>query len=306
MTDSEGTGDHDDDATTAGLTIEQVSRMLDLPIPTIRSWERRYSVPVVSRTPGGHRRYTALQLDSVRRMRDLVREGRRPGEAAARVRAEAAASPPSLIDALVRAAQEFQPDDIDQVLDEAQHALGLGRTVDEVVLPAMRRIGEEWQSGRTDVSHEHLASNAVRAWLSRISQQAPTVEAFGPIVLSCGPGDDHTLALEALHALLRERGYPCRLLGGRTPADSLALAVRETAAVAVVLVCHLTAARQAAVDALRQSELSSARIYYAGGAFASQQARQGVPGQHLGDNLTQAAEVIAEALPGPTAARPVV
>ena len=91
----------------------------------------------------------------------------------------------------------------------------------------------------------------------------------------------------------------CLLLGARTPAESLVRAVRDTAAAAVILVCHLPAGRQAAIDALRAAELNQTSIYYAGGAFASHQARQGVPGHHLGDNLTRAADTIAHALRTP-------
>lgn len=304
MTSRVGAAEDEHESSEPGLTIEQVSQIVELPVPTIRSWERRYQLPVVSRTAGGHRRYTSAQLDSVRRMRELVRQGLRPGDAAARVKAEDAASPPALIAALLQAAREFEPEAIEQVLNQTQHVLGLGRTVDQVLLPAMRQIGEEWQAGHADISHEHLASNTARAWLATITQTAPTVELWQPIVLCCGPRDDHTLGLEALHALLCSRGFPCRLLGARTPADSLALAVRETAADAVVLVCHLPSGRQAAVEALRQHELSRTTIFYAGGAFASTSARQGVPGHYLGDNLTHAAEVIGDAVLAATAARP--
>ena len=282
-----------------GLTIEQVSRMLGVPVPTIRSWERRHQVPVVNRTPGGHRRYSSEQLDALRRMRDLVAQGLRPVDAAARVKAEDATSPDSLIEALLQASQEFKPDTIGEILDAAQQAFGLGRAVDDVLLPALRQIGQRWQSGEADVSHEHLATNAVRGWLSKINQPRPPRQ-LRPIVLCCGPRDDHTLGLEALSALLAERGFDCLLLGARTPAESLARAVRDTAAAAVILVCHLPAGRQAAVDALRSAELNQTSIYYAGGAFTSHQARHGVPGHHLGDNLTDAADSIAHALRNPS------
>ncbi len=285
--------------TPVGLTIEQVSRMLGVPVPTIRSWERRHQVPVVDRTPGGHRRYSSEQLDALRRMRDLVAQGLRPVDAAARIKAEDATSPDSLIEALLQASQEYKPDTIGEILDAAQQSLGLGRTVDDVLLPALRQLGRRWQSGEADVSHEHLATNAVRGWLSKISQSGPPRQ-FRPIVLCCGPRDDHTLGLEALRALLAERGFDCLLLGARTPVESLTRAVRDTAAAAVILVCHLPAGRQDAVDALRSAELRRTSIYYAGGAFASPQARHGVPGHHLGDNLTNAADSVAHDLRNPS------
>ena len=274
--------------------------MLGLPVPTIRSWERRHQVPVVNRTPGGHRRYSSEQLDALRRMRDLVAQGLRPVDAAARIKAEAATSPDVLIEALLQASQEYRPDTIGELLDAAQQALGLGRTVDDVLLPALRQIGQRWGSGEADVSHEHMTTNAIRSWLSGLNQTRPPLRQFGPVVLCCGPRDDHTLGLEALRALLVERGVDCLLLGARTPVESLARAVRDTAAAAVILVCHLPTGRQAAVDALRSAELNQTSVYYAGGAFASHQARHGVPGHHLGDNLTNAADSIAHALRNPS------
>lgn len=292
--------DDDSRETAGGLTIDQVSRIVGVPTPTIRSWERRHQVPVVSRTSGGHRRYTNEQLDALRRMRDLVAQGIRPVNAAARIKSEDATSAESLIEALLQASQEFKPDTIGGTLDAAQQALGLGRTVDDVLLPALRQIGQRWESGWVDVSHEHLATYAIHRWLSKLNRTSLPLAHFQPIVLCCGPRDDHTLGLEALGALLGERGLDCRLLGARTPAESLVRAVRDTAAAAVVLVCHLTASRQAAVDALRSPELNQTDIYYAGGAFASHQARQGIPGHHLGDNLTSAADFIASALQNPS------
>lgn len=160
----------------------------------------------------------------------------------------------------------------------------------------MRQIGQRWQLGRADVSHEHLTTRAIQGWLSKVSHSRTPRKQFPPIVLCCGPRDDHPLALEALGALLRERGWHCLLLGARIPAESPVRAVRDTAAVAVVLVCRLASGRQAAVDALRLAELNQTNIYYAGGAFASHQARHGVPGHYLGDNLTEAADLIANAL----------
>lgn len=292
---------HEDSRETAvGLTIEQVSQMVGVPMPTIRSWERRHQVPVVSRTPGGHRRYSSEQLDALRRMRDLVAQGLRPGDAAARVKSEDATSAESLIEALLQASEEFKPNTIGEILDAARQALGLGRTVDDVLLPTLRQIGLRWQLGEADVSHEHLAAYAIHGWLSKLSQIRPPLSQFRPIVLCCGPRDDHTLGLEALGVLLAERGFDCRLLGARTPAESLVRVVRDTAAVAIILVCHLPAGRQAAVDALRSAELNQTNIYYAGGAFSSHQARHGVPGHHLGDNLTSAADFIADALKNPS------
>ncbi|HEX6131851.1 MAG TPA: MerR family DNA-binding transcriptional regulator, partial [Actinomycetota bacterium] len=45
------------------LTIAAVSELLDIPIPTIRSWERRYGFPTPARTGGRHRRYGPAEAE---------------------------------------------------------------------------------------------------------------------------------------------------------------------------------------------------------------------------------------------------
>ncbi|HLL61746.1 MAG TPA: B12-binding domain-containing protein [Propionibacteriaceae bacterium] len=277
------------------LSIQQASSALNVPAPTIRSWERRYGVPVADRSNGGHRRYTRGQLDRLRLMRDLIAQGRRPVDAAALVRAGHATSSGPLVDAFLDGARSMDPESITRALEEARAALGLDRTVDEVLLPAMREVGEWWHAGQIDVAHEHLATSATRAWLSTVVPAGPR-RSNPPIILCCGPRDHHTLGLEAMDALLRYRRWDCRLLGARTPVESLGQAVQETNAAAVVMACHLPAGRTAAVEALVWAALRSTRLFYGGGAFATRQARRGVPGRYLGTNLGRAADLVTDTI----------
>jgi DNA-binding transcriptional MerR regulator len=39
--------------------------MLGIPVPTIRSWERRYGLAVSSRTSGRHRRYDIQDIEDL-------------------------------------------------------------------------------------------------------------------------------------------------------------------------------------------------------------------------------------------------
>ena len=280
------------------LTIQQAAAALDVPAPTIRSWERRYGVPVADRSSGGHRRYTAGQLDRIRSMRDLIASGRRPGEAAALVEAGHPAQPGPLVDAFLQGTRDLASDRIAKTLQTAGETLGLDRTVDEVLMPAMRQIGELWHAGRLDTAHEHLAANVAQVWLAAVAPSG-ALRSGRPIILSCGPLDHHTLGLEAIGALLRRRLWDCRMLGARTPVESLGQAVATTAAAAVVVTCQIAAGRSAAVEALRKVEPTGAHLFYAGGAFASHRARAGVPGDYLGTNLARAADLMTDILTAP-------
>lgn len=291
----------DDEGGTASAdrasTIQQVSQETGVPAPTLRSWERRYGLAATARSQGGHRRYTPNQVADLVRMRDQVAAGVRPAEAAAQIVAAATAAPRDLAAAFVEAAEELQPEALQQVLDHARLSLGLDRAVDDVLLPAMREIGLRWATGHTDVGPEHLASHVTQVWLA----QVPLAEAAprpgrAPLILCCGPRDHHTLGLEAIGALLRDRGWDCRLLGARTTPDALLRAVETTRAAAVVLVCHLPAGRTTAVASLRSVDDRPLPTFYAGGAFTSPQARQGVPGRYLGEQLSAAADIVTATL----------
>jgi DNA-binding transcriptional MerR regulator len=282
----------------AGLSIRAVSEILAVPAPTIRSWERRYGIPTTPRSTGGHRRYQTSELAALRTMRDEIARGRRAADAAALVRLGASTTSPNqpLIAAFLEAAYRLDPGSLRAVLDHAREKLGLDESVAGVLLPAMHQIGLWWQSGRCDVAHEHLATEAARAWLSKLQHLGPSPWHPETIILTCGPRDLHTLGLEAMGVLLADRGWECRLLGARTPARSLLSAVEGTMAAAVVVVCHLAVGRRAAVESMAGVAATPARIYYAGNAFLSTRARSGVPGTYLGESVSGAAELMSQDL----------
>jgi methanogenic corrinoid protein MtbC1 len=278
-----------------GLPIHEVSRLLGVPAPTLRAWELRYGIPAAPRTAGGHRRYSTDAVAQVRLMRDEIARGRRASEAARQVLALMDQTGPAreLVDSLLAASTQMEPGAVVAVLDRAADELGLPAAMDEVLMPAMRQVGQWWETGRCDVAQEHLTSEAARGWLSRLSAFAPAPVRRNPVVLACGPRDLHTLGLETLGVLLAYDGWSCRVLGARTPADTLVTAARATSAAAVVVVSHLSVGRRPAIEAIRAVANSGIEVFYAGNAFLFSRARDRVPGTYLGESLAVAAEVLS-------------
>ena len=294
-----GGGDEEPDVG-QGLPIQAVSDLLQVPAPTIRSWERRYHVPTVSRSTGGHRRFLPVEVNALRLMRDEIARGRRPAEAAALVRAAGATVSPHqpMIDDFLQAAHRLDSWGVNASLERARVQLGVEQAVCGVLLPAMRQIGLWWQRGQCDVAHEHLATETARGWLNRVFYLGPSPWEPEAVVLACGPRDFHTIGLEALGVLLAQRGWGCRLLGARTPIKSLITAIEGTGAAAVVMVSHLAVVRRSAAEALRAALPTGALLFYAGNSFISPQARQGVPGIYLGEDLAVAADTVTATLIG--------
>ena len=194
-----------------GVPIATVSQTLDIPVPTIRSWERRYGFPSPPRTGGRHRRYTTQEIEQLRDLRDLITRGRPAREAAARLSAASTrVVDGELLEAVIDAAMHLDSDGVRSALDRSAERLGIEGAIRDVVFPAMQEIGTRWKTGACDVEQEHLATESVRAWLARQAAMAPPPFRADPIVLACGPKDLHTIGLEAFAVVLARRGWSLR------------------------------------------------------------------------------------------------
>ena len=287
-----------------GVPIGEVSRLLGVPMPTLRSWELRYGIPADIRTSGTHRRYRQPELRAIRLMRDQIARGRSASDAARWVTellARGGDGPP-FVQTFLAACIRADPAGMRAPLDEATRLLGLGACIDEVLLPAMHQVGEWWQTGRCEITQEHLATEVSRSWLQRVELRGATRGT--PVLLACGPVDRHSIGLEAFAALLRSRGQACRVLGARTTVLTLTAAVLATGAPAVVIVSHVNAGRRGAIESLHAAQSLGARVFYAGNAFVSPRVRRTVPGVFLGDHIQDGVAILTAAIaPGSSPAQ---
>ena len=281
---------------TGTLTISAVSNLLDIPVPTIRSWERRYGFPEPARTSGAHRRYEPRSIEALRALRDEIASGVRAEVAVAALRSNLRRGEKGVayVRSLLEAGLDYDAPAIRAVLDKAAKQLGLDETVQWVVLPVLREVGTLWEAGKCDVAQEHVASQEIRAWLANRVGVSASRRARSLVLLACGPKDLHTIGLEAFYVILTKRGIRCRLLGAQIPAAALYDAAVALSPSAVVVTSHLGSHRRAAVESMRGLEGLDLEIFYAGNAFGAAKSRRGVPGTYLGRELTAAADMIEE------------
>lgn len=291
--------DEIDEIPARGVSIAAVSEVLGIPVPTIRSWERRYGFPTPPRTNGRHRRYRSGEVEQLRALRDLIIKGLSARDAVARLRSATTgtAPEPDPFDAIVRAAIDLDAIGLGEALDRSAERSGVEETILRVALPAMREIGALWKAGVCDIGQEHLATEVVRTWFARQISMAPPPFRRGPIVLACGPSDLHTIGLEAFAAVLARRGWSCRVLGAMTPASALISAVTSSRALAAVVTAQRRVTRRAAAKSIDAANaLPAVRVFYAGDAFVTPASRKGVDGIYLGENVVEGALVLEGAL----------
>ncbi len=290
--------DHREVAERRPMTIAQVSALLGIPVPTIRSWERRYGFPTPSRTRGRHRRYTTIEAEQLRDLRDEITRGRSARHAVDLIRRAAEVSPTRsrFSEDLIDASMGLDPTAIRNVLDSAGERLGIEATIAVVLLPTMKELGARWKAGACEIGNEHVATEGARAWLARQLSFAPPPWR-GPLVMACGPGDLHSVGLEAFAVILARRGWSCCSLGPMTPVETTVSAISTTHAAGAVIVSQRNLSRRGAVGSIEAvDEIPGVRAFYAGGAFVSERNRRGVPGIYLGEDVVEAAGIIEAAL----------
>lgn len=224
----------------------------------LRAWERRYGLLTPVRSSGGYRLYSTDDLQRVGRMRQGIESGLSAAEAA---RLALAAPPVEMsgddgtlfeggVIRLIAAIRDFDEAQVQEILDESLAAFGLESFLSRLVLPALAQVGDLWESGELDVSHEHFASTVIRARLLGLARLWG--RGHGPLaLLACAPGEAHDIGLICFGLLLRSRGWRILYLGADTPVATAAQAARMTQP-ALAVVASLSAQRlRAAGDALR-------------------------------------------------------
>ena len=205
----------------AGLNIAALAQRTGVPPDTLRKWEQRYRILQPDRTAGGQRRYSERDVARVEWLRERLGEGYRIGEAATllgTVGGEPARSPRDHLRAILDSLERGETSEIGLRLDQSFALLGVDETLDAVVRPLLRTIGERWAAGELSVAEEHLVSEAVRSRLGHLLGDAGG-GVRGVAVLACAPGERHELGLMMAAIALRRDGWKVVYLGADTPLE---------------------------------------------------------------------------------------
>lgn len=278
---------------TGALRIGEFARRVGVSPELLRAWERRYGLLQPIRTDGGFRLYTDEDAARVERMKDALAEGLSAAEAARRALAQGRSPERALEGArerLVAAAQAYDEGELQAVLDEAFAGFSLETVLQELILPALREIGTEWERGTLEIGQEHFAVNLVRERLLALARMWG--RGGGPLaVLACPPGERHDIGPIAFGLVLRSHGWRILFLGADTPIPTLAMAVSTMNPQLVVVASMESALLEAQSAALRKLGRSVRLVL--SGAGASEELCHRLRLERLDGNLVTAAGAIS-------------
>lgn len=128
----------------------------------------------------------------------------------------------------------------------------------EMFTPALRAIGDRWESGDGGVDEEHQASVILWRLIGRMGHNFSTRgRQKGTVVLAAPPGERHALGLAMAADVLRSGGYGTLDLGADTPVGALESALMKTNDPTAVCLGVLDPAM---IEALRPMVLTSRRL----------------------------------------------
>jgi methanogenic corrinoid protein MtbC1 len=275
------------------LTIGALARATSIPVPTLRTWERRYRSPEPTRKPSGHRLYPVSLVGRLRRVALLLDRGHRPSEilqltsaeldsllalsGAGAERIESPASIPRSADPqgvelgeMLQAVRDLDRDALIGALRRIWIRLGPLWFLQHCAAALMEEVGASWHAGKLEIRHEHFATACLSDFLREVREPFDR-ETRGPLVVAAMlPGDAHEGGLLMVSVILAMRSCRVLYLGLDTPVEEIATAARDRAARAVALSISVTVPHsqaRKAVAALRAA-LPRRIALWVGGAGA--------------------------------------
>jgi excisionase family DNA binding protein len=209
------------------LSTAQVAEGLGIGVSTVKRWVEEGILPA-TKTPGGHRKLLLADvLDVARRnnlpVRDLAR-------LTAPVSGARHCNGSSLAEDLYQALLGGNSSTVRAIVHGAyRNGMPIETLADEIIGPAMHRIGHGWEIGSIDVMHEHRASQMCASVLFELKQVLETrSNRRRPIAVGAAPeGDQSVLGTLLSQMVLLDAGWDAVNLGPNTPLKSLSLAVSE-------------------------------------------------------------------------------
>ena len=232
------------------LTVAAVARRLGIAPATLRTWDRRYGLGPTDHAEGAHRKYGPRDVARLMVMRRLIASGvsasdaaetalEHKGGATLRVTEWKFEERSDLVNAIYRSAVALDREFIASSLTKDIKKNGVIRTWQEVIVPVLIMVGDDWAKSGEGIEVEHLLTeiikNVMRDQTNLTSQPVNT----RPVLLASVGEEMHSLALHALAAALSEKKIDSFFLGSRTPLEALSAVVTRSAPPAIFLWAQL-------------------------------------------------------------------
>jgi len=205
------------------LTTKEVARLCRVSDATVKRWEDA-GILKSERTSGGHRRFRAHEIAHFQREQGLGVKTSYGDESAVsqtkRRRANKNHSKCELFQSLVAGCEE---ESANILIGAHLGGKPLTEIFDELLCPAMCRIGELWLNGEITITQEHIATRAASNSIYKLRNLLPVSKITGELAMCCAmEGDFHELPTHLAQIIIENEGWEVLNFGANTPLYCLA------------------------------------------------------------------------------------
>ena len=310
------------------FNLSKVLQETGIKADTLRAWERRYQLPTPSRSEGGHRLFSAYDIETIKWLQARQQEGMRISQAVdywqelisagldpleeQPLESQVSRETPFLdnmlqpLDSLrsqwIESAINFDQDQALNLLDGAFAQFPWEMVGEDLIFIGLSEIGKRWYQGEITVQQEHFASELVLRKLAFLINEAPSPYHPQQVVMGTPPGEYHTIALSMINLLLRYRGWDVTYLGANVPVARLEESLQTIDSDLVIMTAARLKTAAALLEAGKFLSAQQVPLAFSGNVFTQSPAlADRIPGLYLGSGLPAAMALIEKTLsePGP-------
>ncbi|MEQ1619850.1 MAG: MerR family transcriptional regulator [Methylococcales bacterium] len=242
----------------AQYLISTVTKRSGVKSDLVRAWERRYQAVTPTRTAGGHRVYTDMDIARLKLLNEATSNGHSISQIAKlplddlkkllQQESTHAVSQPvqtmtserrflaeDYIGKCYAAVLAFDAHALESHFENAIVELGPQQFIENLLTPLLTQIGDRWRSGELRPVHEHMASSIIRSLTYILRNNTPCAANAPKMIVTTPIGQLHELGALLAAIIAEFKGWKVTYLGANLPSEEIAAAVKFTHAKAVTL-----------------------------------------------------------------------
>ncbi|WP_317899191.1 MerR family transcriptional regulator [Aurantibacillus circumpalustris] len=217
----------------SNYSIKDLELLSGIKAHTLRIWEQRYKVLKPERTESNIRYYTNTDLRRILNISILNKNGHKISNIVElndydlKLEVEKYLNnylkESDQIESLYISLLELNEQRFENIINNAIDNFGFENTIEKIVFPFLKHLGNMWQVGAISPAQEHFISNLIRQKvIANIDKAVPEKSLRPKTYLFFLPSNElHEMGLLYLHYLTKVRGCNCVYLGQSVPVEDL-------------------------------------------------------------------------------------